>query len=53
MHERRFLGFELESDYGEATRQRIARLARGELAVRQLGTPVSTPPVTPRAGRRG
>ena len=52
MHDRRFLGMELDRAYCEAASDRIASLERGELAVRQLGTPVHTPPLTPRADRR-
>jgi adenine-specific DNA-methyltransferase len=53
MHERRFLGIELDSAFSQTARERIGRLKRGELAVRPLGTPVYTPPVTPRADRPG
>jgi adenine-specific DNA-methyltransferase len=53
MHERRFLGIELDSAFSQTARERIARLERGELAVRPLGTPVHTPPVTPHADRPG
>lgn len=41
MHERRFLGFELDESYLAAARERIAALKRGELAVRPLGTAVA------------
>ena len=51
MHDRRFLGMELDRAYCEAAHGRIASLERGELAVRQLGTPVHAPPLTPRADR--
>lgn len=53
MHERRFLGFERETAFCGRARERIARLERGELAVRPLGTSVYTPPIKPRAERRG
>jgi len=52
MHDRRFLGTELDHAYCQAARVRIARLEKRELAVRQLGTPISTPPVTPHPDRR-
>ena len=43
MHRRRFLGFELISDYVEESRARIEALQNGTLKMRPLGKPVYQP----------
>jgi site-specific DNA-methyltransferase (adenine-specific)/adenine-specific DNA-methyltransferase len=51
-HGRRFLGMEWDADYAQATRDRIAQFARGELPIRPLGKPVYQPGANDRIARR-
>jgi adenine-specific DNA-methyltransferase len=43
MHDRRFVGFELDRKYVAEARDRVNALIRGELTVRPLGKPVYSP----------
>jgi adenine-specific DNA-methyltransferase len=42
-HERRFLGFELDADYLDAAKKRLALAKKGQLPTRKMGTPIATP----------
>lgn len=42
-HGRRFIGFELDSEYLAAARERLSLERKGELPTRKMGTPIATP----------
>lgn len=42
-HGRRFLGFELDSEYLASAKQRLALARKGDLPTRKMGTPIAAP----------